>query len=384
MSTISKISAKKRLYSLIDFIKEIRDPRIDRNKHYRLVDIIVIAICAVIGGADNFVEIEEFGEDHIDWFRSFLNSDIKIPSHDTFSRVFSLISHKELEAWLTLWISEISKKPQFKQICIDGKILKGYTTDNPLTLLRAWSRENGLIIGQVKVPKGTNEIKALPELLQLLYLENKIVSIDAIGTQKKIVAQIIQQKGNYLLALKKNKHQFYKDIALFMNDVVQNKFPEVKYSYYETTERSHGREEIRKCWSTESIGWCEQRKQWMNLRSIALIQTTIKYKKRTHSSVRLYISSIKADSKLILEIVRGHWSIENQLFWSLDVVFNEDRSTIRNGFAPENFGVLRAFCLSLIKQHKIDGKKKMSDKRVRTRASWNHSFLLKILLSSEF
>jgi len=347
------IQQNKRFSNLIECLCEVTDCRIERCKKHDLINILMISICAILGGANNIVAIAQFGEDHCEWFDAFLDLRNGIPSHDTFSCVFERIHPKELQFWLWIWLEGASSEIP-EHISIDGKVLKAYASKNPLCIVRAWVHELQMVACSVKVRKKTNEIKAIPEILELLNLKGKIVTIDAIGAQKDIVKIIRRRGAEYLLVLKGNQHQFYKDVRDFMVDVSEENFENVYYTYYKTKDKNHGRYEIRECWSTEQINWLEQKREWKDLKSISMIKSTVTRNGKITISRRCFISSLPADAKKILSLVRAHWNIENQLHWGLDTDFCEDKSTIRKGHGPLNVSLIRSLGITLLKNSPIN------------------------------
>lgn len=371
------IATNNNFVTLVECIKEIEDPRVNRNLYHPFVPIVVISLCAVIGGANNWVAVAEFGQNHHDWFIKFLHLPYGIPSHDTFTDVFSAINHKELQDWLFLWLEEVLGS-QGNQVAIDGKIIKSWKSKDPLTILRACAGQCQVVIGQATVRRGSNEITELPNILRQLFLKGKVVTIDAIGTQKNIVEQIIKQEADYVLPAKRNQPWLHSNIKLFLDDIIDNKFNDVSHAYFETENYGHGRHEIRKCWATEDIAWFDEKHLWKNLRSICVIESIRSEKGKVSVTRRYFISSLSADAQRLLMIIRNHWMIENGPHWAMDLVFEEDRSTIRRGFGPQNFALLRSFGYSLLKYNSAKGGLKIK----RNRANCNFNEMAKILLPS--
>lgn len=371
------LHANHRFATLIDILQEIHDPRINRGKRHPIVSSILIAICATIGGANSYLAIEQFGKDHLDWFAELIDIPNGIPSHDTLTRIFSLIDHRELAGWLLLWLSDCSNEND-DCISIDAKTIKAQSFDHPLSILRAWSSRQCMVLAQTKVRSDSNEITAIPQLLRMLDLKGKIVTIDAIGTQKTIVRQIVDQGGEYVLPVKGNQHNFYNDLKLYLDDMIEGSFGNI-FTYQETLDKGHGRLEKRRSWSTDNIEWLTQRKEWAKITSITVIESEC-YKKNEISIARRYfISSLPAEAHNILRIVRNHWNIENQLHWGLDVVFEEDRSTVRQGFGPQNIAIIKSVAFSLLKREPSNFGVKIK----RSRANCNMPYLTKVLLNSE-
>jgi len=368
---------------LLAHLGKINDPRIDRTKDHLLIDILTIAVCASICGADSWTEMEEFGEAKEAWFRSFLTLPNGIPSHDTFRRVFMLIKPTEFQQVFLAWVKEVAKEVGAEVVSVDGKLLRGSRTRQArkdakegLRIVSAWASENSLVLGQVKTHEKSNEITAIPELLRVLELKGGIVTIDAMGCQTQIAEQIIEQEADYVLALKGNQGCLHKDVEDYFYGAQKIGFKQIAYSFTETVEKGHGRIETRRLWTTEDVEWLSQKEKWAGLKSIVMVESIREIIGQVASVERRYfISSLAADAKETLRAVRGHWGIENQLHWVLDVAFREDHCQIKDANAAENMATLRHFVLNLLKQEK-SCKRGMKTKRLK--AGWNESYLLKV------
>ena len=373
----------KPLEAIEEHFSQVEDPRIDRTKEHKLIDIIAIAICAVICGAEGWTDIENFGNSKLPWLKTFLELPNGIPSHDTFGRVFARIDAQQFQLAFYEWVWAVNDILQGQIINIDGKQLRGSKDKGlgkrAIYMVSAWATANELVLGQRKVDEKSNEITAIPELLKILALSGSIVTIDAMGTQTNIARTIVEGEADYVLSVKENQGHLYEDISvLFAVDQAQ-KFKYASLEYAHTTDKDHGRIEVRECWSTsnpEYLNLIRGRQDWMGLQSIGMVVGTRIIDGKETKKVRFYISSLPSKAERLLDIVRKHWSIENDLHWVLDVALNEDHSRVRKDQAPENFAVLRHIALNLLKQEK-SARGGIHAKQLQ--AAWKEDYLLKVL-----
>jgi predicted transposase YbfD/YdcC len=359
------------------YFRKLRDPRVPRRKKHLLLDLIVITICAVICGCDDWQEIATFARARHDWFKRFLKLPAGTPSHDTLERVFDQLDPEQFQACFRDWMNALHKVLGLSSIAIDGKTLRGSGVGGhkALHLVSAWATANGLSLGQVAVDEKSNEITAIPKLLELLELNGAWVTIDAMGCQKAIAAKIVERNGNYILTVKENQDHLLEDIQAAISRASENNFADVKYDTYETRENGHGREEYR-CYtvlhSTEGI---RNAAAWSSLSTIGFCYSERTIDGVTSEELRYFIGSKKARAKVYGKALRNHWGIENQLHWQLDVGFNEDKNRVSKRQGAENLAVVRRLALSLLKQH--PGKSSMKCKRLQ--AALDPCFLEEIL-----
>ena len=368
--------------TLLEAFQGLEDPRLERRKRHSLEDILVIAICAFICGADKWTEVEEFGLAKASWFKGFLALPNGIPSHDTFGRVFSLICPERFRECFLAWVKAISEVIPGEVIAIDGKTARrAYergAQKSAMHMVSAWACDNGMVLGQLKTEAKSNEIKAIPALLDLLAVQGCIVTIDAMGCQKEIAQAIRNQGADYVLALKGNQGTLHEDVALFWDTHRDGEGIE----YHETLDADHGRIEIRRYWTCSELGWLEQRQDWQDLNIIGLAESERHIGDQVTIERRYFISSLANDACQFGGAVRKHWGIENSLHWTLDIAFREDESRVRKDYAPENMAMLRHIALNLLKQ---ETTLKRGIKTKRLKAGWDETYLLKVLgISSGF
>jgi predicted transposase YbfD/YdcC len=377
--------AENQLKSLKDFLYDLHDPRAKPAKRHELLSIIIIAVCAMICGADNWVDIAEFGESKLEWFKTFLYLPNGISSHDTFGRVFSLLDPKEFEHCFLLWATSLRKAIEGQHVAIDGKSLRRSHDEasgkTPVNMVSAWVSENQLVLGQLKVREGSNEITAIPPLLRMLFLKGCIVTIDAIATHKEIVDEIRNQGADYVLTLKGNQGTLYEGVEDSFTEGRKTDFKDIAHDYYQTIDKGHGRIEVRQYWTItepEYLSYLDPKEEWRDLRCIGMVDAERNIKGEISREIRYYISSLSGNAKEFGEAVRSHWGIENSVHWILDVVFGEDYSRVREGYAAENLATLRRLSLNLIQQEATFRK---SVKGRRLKACWDENYLLQLLTS---
>jgi predicted transposase YbfD/YdcC len=353
------------------------------------VDILVIALCTLLCGGESFNDMEEFGQAKHDWFKGFLELPNGIPSHDTFNRVFAALDPREFLDCFLRWTQALRETIAQEIVSIDGKALRrAYEKkENLKYIVSAWAEENSLVLGQLKVEDKSNEITAVPELLRRLELSGCVVTVDAMGCQKKIAREIKEADAEFVLALKGNQETVHKEVQEFLEAAVTEqktwrpKGSELSHvardlAALETIEKDHGRLETRRYYQSDQIGWFADLSSWEGLRSVGMVEATREIKGQKSVERRYYLSSLPLDVKLFARAVRSHWGIENKVHWLLDVCFNEDQSRARAGHAAENLATLRRLALNLLKREKT---KKRSIKGKMLNASWDHAYLLRLL-----
>jgi predicted transposase YbfD/YdcC len=366
--------------SISEYFATLSDPRKGGMVEHQLIDIITIAVCAVICGANNWVEVELFGHRRQAWLRQFLELRHGVPSHDTFGRVFARLSAEAFQHCFAQWMQAVFTRSQGEVIAIDGKRLRrSYdkaSNKAAIHMVSAWAQANRVVLGQVNTDSKSNEITAIPQLLKLLDIRGGIVTIDAIGCQRTIAAQIRAQGGDYVLALKGNQGQLHEDVVAYFDYAKRRQFAGLESDYHETIEKGHGRVEVRRYWTIASLEWLESKDRWVGLQLIGKVESERHIAGEVSRETRYYIASLENNARQFAHAVRGHWSIENTLHWSLDVTFREDDSRLRQGAAAENFAVVRHLALSLLQQEQ---SLKVGIAAKRFNAALDPDYLIKVL-----
>ena len=372
---------RKKRRPISDHFKALPDPRLDRTKLHTLQDMLVIAICGVLCGADNWVAIEQFGNAKLDWFRRFLRLPNGIPSHDTFGRTFAALDPEAFASCFAAWVRAVAEISEGQIIAIDGKTLRRSfdkaSSRAAIHMVSAWASKNKMVLGQVKTEEKSNEITAIPQLLKLLEIEGCIVTIDAMGCQKKIAANIVNKKADYVLALKGNQETLSREVEnLFAQAETKNSNEKIRQSA-EKVEIGHGRIEQRRYSMIGKLDTLSNAEAWEGLRSVGMVESVRIYRSKVSTERRYYITSLQSThTRKFATAVRAHWGIENSLHWVLDVQFREDESRVRKDNAPANLATIRHIALNLLKQEKTV---KIGIANKRLKAGWDENYMLKVL-----
>lgn len=368
--------------SLKKHFDELTDPR-RREPTYPLINIVVIAVCAVICGADDFVAIARWGRTKRDWLAKFLDLSAGIPSHDRFNAVFALLRPDEFEKCLLSWITALHEITDGQVIAIDGKTLRRSFDKGSgkaaIHMVSAWATANHISLGQVATDAKSNEITAIPKLLEMIEISGALVTIDAMGCQTEIAAKIVERKADYCLAVKGNQPTLHAGLMEFFEAHLADDFARTKVRRWETIERGHGRDERRTYFLCRVPDDLPDRERWAGLKAIGVAISHTVRNGNECCEVRYYILSKYVSGQRFATAVRGHWSIENRLHWQLDVTFREDQCRIRKGNADANFSSLRRTTLSLLKN---ESSLKVGIKNKRLNAGWDDAYLQKVLLGT--
>ncbi len=369
--------------SLGEHFGNLEDPRRDQGKRHQLLDIIAMTICAVIGGAEGWSDVELFVKCKYEWFRRFLDLPNGVPCPDTFGRVFARIDPEQFRDCFMDWVRSVNRLTQGQVIALDGKTLRRSHDRNSgksaIHMVSAWASENSLVLGQTKVDAKSNETTAIPELLSLLDVSGCIVTIDAMGCRKKIAQRIVSREADYVLAVKKNQGRLLEDVEDLFSCGQRAGFEDMEHDFCQTLDKDHGRIETRRCWTIddpEQLSYLDTGRKWPGLKSIGMVTAERRVGGRVPVESRYYISSLESDARRLLQATRSHWGIENRVYWVLDLSFREDESRVRSGNASENLAIIRHMALNLLRK---DRTSKTSIKARRKLAGWDNDYLLSIL-----
>lgn len=355
----------------LQIFENLEDPRVDRTRKHPFMSIISLLLLGSLAGLDSFMGLHDFAEAHKDSLKDILYFPHGIPSHDTIGRVISMLDIASFHECFIDFTEQIKTK-KGELVAIDGKTIRNSHETNPIHLVSAWSHENKLALGQVRVDDKSNEITAIPALLDLLDIEGQVVSIDAMGCQKKIAQKILDKGGDYVLSLKMNHKSFYDDAKKLFEDSEKLS----KTSFWQEVDKGHGRIEKRHCLATSDITWLQEKYCWPGLKSIAMVKSERASKKKKSSDIRFYISSLNANAGKMSRTARMHWGIENKVHWALDVVFNEDKCAIRKDNAPEIMAMVRKWALNV---HYKTKNEKTSMKRAMAKCAMSPKYLHTVL-----
>lgn len=374
-----------------DCFDELEDPRVERTRLHRLDDMLAIAILAVICGAEGWADMEQFGRAKYEWLKTFLHLPNGIPSHDTFGRLFAALDPEAFERCFVVWVRGLVELSGEQALHIDGKTLRrsfdGASSKAAIHMVSAWASKTELALGQITTDAKSNEITAIPKLLDLISLHGAVVTIDAMGCQRDIAKKIVEQGGDYILAVKDNHKTLHEDLKLLFDEAIPRNFDAMGYDFFEEADKGHGRIETRRVWVTREVAWLRERGEWKGLGGAVRVERvrevldprTGRYKRsieRTHYITSLDHRDKVHDAAFFARTIRDHWGIENKLHWSLDVSFGEDDCRVRDGHGAENLSRLRRMALNLLKQEKT-AKRGIAGKRLK--AGWDNNYLLKVL-----
>lgn len=367
--------------SIIDHFSHLNDPRIERNKKHQLIDIIVLSVCAVCSGANGWEAIEEFGREKQEWLRQFVALENGIPSHDCINYVLARLSPTAFRECFMSWTKSVMKTCPGEIIALDGKTARGSrdrkNDKNPLHMVSAWACQQRLVLGQEAIDDKSNEITAIPKLLKLLEIKGCIVTIDAMGCQRAIARQIIEQEGDYVLGLKGNQSHLHEAVEDFFSVAYQHDFKGIEHDYVEEVEKDHGRFEIRRYWVSDQLKTLPNTAQWEGLNSIGMVER--EYTQGGSHSIerRYFINSIKPDARIFAKAVREHWGVENPLHWRLDVIMGDDESRIKKDNGATIMTTIRHLCMNLFEGEPT----KISLAKKKRKAAWSDGYRAKLIFS---
>ncbi len=365
--------------SIAEHFADLPDPRMDRTKRHSLADILMIALCGAICGVDNWVEMERFARAKEKWFRTFMELPNGIPSHDTFGRVFAALDPDIFRRCFISWVESLALVDAGEVIAVDGKSIRrsldAAQDKGPLHLVNAWASEAGIALGQLATDEKSNEITAIPTLLEQLRLKGCIVTTDAMGCQKKIAQQIRDKDADYVLQVKDNHPTLHQELVAYFASECGDSLLPTESNFVETTDGDHGRIEVRRYWHTTDIKWFADASQWAGLRGFGMVESHRTIDDKTSIHRRYYITTLE-DVGEFARAARSHWGVENSLHWVLDMAFDEDHCRIRTDHAAENFAIFRQVALNLLKQEKTT---KVGIKTKRKMCGWDHDYLLAVM-----
>lgn len=365
--------------SLIEHFSKLEDPRVDRNKKHELIDVIVLCVCAVVSGAEGWSDIEEFGRTKLEWLRQYVPLANGIPVDDTIARIISALSVSGFQACFTSWMEDVVKVSKGEVIAVDGKTSRRSHDRRrglkALHMVSAWACGNGVVLGQVKTEEKSNEITAIPELLEKLELSGCIVTIDAMGCQREIAKKVREAGGDYVFTVKGNQERLEREVREYFDAARDDNFDRPDIDYRDTEGTGHGRMEYRSYFLSTDLSQLSGVEKWSGLRAIGMVESERHSAQKASIEQRYFITSLD-DVNSFHRAVRSHWSIENELHWRLDVTFREDESRIRRGNAPHNMGVIRHVAMNLLKRE----TSKISIRKKRIRAALNDDFRDNILM----
>ena len=374
----NKVGVPSHHIGFLDHFADLEDPRQINKSLYPLQEVLLQVLCAVLSGADDWVAIALYGEKKLDFLRRFLPYENGTPSHDQLGYLFARIDEKRFQQCFINWVTCLRQALK-GVVAIDGKTLRrsfdATGKKGAIHMVSAWCSEQNLVLGQVKVDEKSNEITAIPELLDLLQIHGAIVTIDAMGCQRDIARRIIEKKADYIFSLKGNQGTLRDDVELFFEEQIKVDFADTTVTCHEAIEKSHGRIEVRKVTVCTDIEWLQQLHDWPGLASIVMVEYTAEGNGKTRREVRFFISSLRVEAEAMAAYIRDHWGVENGLHWVMDMVFRDDECRIRKDSAPANFAVVKHMVSNILRSSK--GKQSMRQKRHA--AAWDDDFLFDMI-----
>jgi predicted transposase YbfD/YdcC len=366
---------------VLRILDQVEDPRMNRTKRHELTDMLFLTLCAVTSGADGWTEVELYGQSKLEWLRQFVPLVNGIPSHDTLGRVFARLDPPQLENCFLRWMSALAEASAGRLIAIDGKTIRRSfdkaSGKAAIHMVSAWCDANHLVLGQVSTEEKSNEITAIPQLLEMLDIRDAVVTTDAMGCQKAIAEKIVERKGHYVLQLKENQPGLHHVVKEMFDELTGRGIGCVPYKYHEETNGGHGRVETRRIWTTDWTDWYQERQAWAGLKSFACVESIRQIGDHRSVERRYFISDLDGrDAKAVLGYVRGHWGIENKVHWCLDMTFREDTLRNRVGHSAENLSRIRRIALNLLRRDKTC---KVGAKGKRLKAAMDTDYLLQVL-----